>query len=390
MIAPFTFQNTTKIHFGEGVLSRLGEELQTYGKTVLLVYGGGSIKKSGVYDTVLSQIAGAGLRIIELGGIEPNPRVESVQKGAELCKAHGVDVVLAVGGGSTIDAGKFICASACYDGDPWKLTTGEAEIKCALPLVSVLTLAATGSEMNSGGVISNLALHQKMGRFSPHLQPRASFLDPTLTYTVGKYQTACGAADILSHTMETYFAPGGAFSLLDEWMEGIMRTVVRYAPIALASHTDYDARSNLMWAGTWAINGLLKSGRTYAWSCHPMEHELSAFYDVTHGLGLAILTPRWMEYILSEQTAPRMARFGEKVFGVAPSGDVMADAKAAIRALEGFLFGTLGLSRTLTEIGIGEENISAMAAQATEGGNLQTAFVSLDQKDVENIYRACL
>ncbi len=390
MITPFTFQNTTKIHFGKGVLSCLGEELKTHGKTVLLVYGGGSIKKSGVYDTVLSQIASAGLQVLELGGIEPNPRVESVEKGAQLCKTYGVDVVLAVGGGSTIDAAKFIAASACSDAHPWDLVTAKVKIERALPIVTVLTLAATGSEMNAVGVISNLSVHQKCGGGSPFVQPKASFLDPTLTYSVEKYQTACGAADILSHTMEVYFLPGGEFSLLDEWMEGIMRTVVQYAPVALKNPCDYDARSNLMWAGTWAINGLMRAGRNNAWSCHPMEHQLSAFYDVTHGLGLAILTPRWMKYVLNEKTAPRMARFGEKVFGVAPSGNVAVDANAAIRALEDFLFGTLGLSRTLTEIGIGEENVSVMAAQATEGGKLLSAYVPLYQKDVENIYRACL
>ena len=390
MIAPFVFQNTTKVYFGEGVLSSLGEELKKHGKTVLLVYGGGSIRKNGLYDAVLSQIAVAGLQVVELSGIEPNPRVESVQKGAELCKAHGVDVVLAVGGGSTIDASKFIAASACSDASPWDLVTSKVKIERALPLVTVLTLAATGSEMNAVGVISNLSIHQKRGGGSPFVQPKASFLDPTLTYSVGKYQTACGSADILSHTMEVYFSPGGEFSLLDEWMEGIMRTVVQYAPVALQNPCDYDARSNLMWAGTWAINGLMRAGRNNAWSCHPMEHELSAFYDVTHGLGLAILTPRWMEYILSEQTAPRMARFGERVFGVKQSGNSIADAKSAILALEDFLFETLGLSRTLTEIGIGTEHIVDMARQATERGQLLSAYVPLQQEDVEKILKSCL
>lgn len=390
MIAPFVFQNTTKVYFGEGVLSHLGKELNKHGKTVLLVYGGGSIKQNGVYDVVLSQTAREGLQVVELGGVEPNPRVESVQKGAELCKAHGVDVVLAVGGGSTIDAAKFIAASACSDAHPWDLVTAKVKIERALPIVTVLTLAATGSEMNAVGVISHLSIHQKRGGGSPFVQPKASFLDPTLTYSVGTYQTACGAADILSHTMEVYFSPGGAFSLLDEWMEGIMRTVVQYAPVALQNPCDYDARSNLMWAGTWAINGLMRAGRNNAWSCHPMEHQLSAYYDVTHGLGLAILTPRWLEYILSEQTAPRVARFGEKVFGVKQSGDVIADAKSAISALENFLFETLGLSRTLTEIGIGEEHFADMARQAAGGGKLLSAYVPLEEKDVENIYKACL
>lgn len=386
----FTFQNATKIYFGANQLQHLGEELKHYGTRVLLTYGGGSIKKIGLYDKVMDELNKAGLTVFELAGIEPNPRHTTVNKGADLCKRENIDVLLAVGGGSTIDCTKVIAAAAFYEGDSWDLVTQVAPVTNALPVFSVLTLSATGSEMDSGGVISNLDTNEKYGLLHPLLQPKVSFLDPAVTYSVNAFQTACGGADILSHVFDVfYFTQSPKMDMIDRVMEDIIRTVVKYAPVAVADPTNYEARSNLMWASSWALNGFLQTGGGQAASCHAMEHELSAYYDITHGLGLAILTPRWMAHILDETTAPQFRKFGVNVFGVDASLSDMEGAKRAIECLSEFLFKTLGLQRTLTEIGIDDTHFKAMAKNAC-GDGLMHGYTSLTPDDVESIYRMCL
>lgn len=253
----FVYDIPTKVYFGSDQLGHLGDELKRFGNRVLLTYGGGSIKKTGLYDRVTAEICRAGLELFELSGIEPNPRVDSVRKGAELCRREKIDVLLAVGGGSVIDATKFIGAGTFYDGDPWELSTGKGEIKACLPIVTVLTLSATGSEMDTGGVISNPETKDKLGRLDPHMLPKVSFLDPVNTYTVSAYQTACGSADILSHLFEVYFNMQPDLYMLDCFMEGLMKTVIRYTPVAIEKPDDYEARANLMWASSWAINGFV-------------------------------------------------------------------------------------------------------------------------------------
>lgn len=298
----FIYDIPTRVYFGENQLGHLGEELIKYGKRVLLTYGGGSIKKTGLYDKVVAEIKNAGLELFELSGIEPNPRVSSVNEGAEICKKENIDVLLAVGGGSVIDCTKFIGAAAFYDGDAWDILMEKVTVEKCLPIIDILTLAATGSEMDCGGVISNPETKDKIGLVFPVMQPKVSFLDPTNTYTVSKYQTACGAADMLNHIMEVYFNMNQDLYMLDTVMEGLMKTIIKYAPVAMKEPENFEARANLMWTSSWAINGFIDGGKRQAWSCHPMEHEISAYYDITHGLGLAILTPRWMEYTLDETT----------------------------------------------------------------------------------------
>lgn len=386
----FIFQNTTKIFFGEEQLGHLGEELKQYGTRVLLTYGGGSIKNIGLYDKVMEELKKAGLTVFELSGIEPNPRHTTVNKGADICKKENIDVLLAVGGGSTIDCTKVIAAAAFYDGDSWDLVTHKAPVTKALPIFSVLTLSATGSEMDSGGVISNMDTNEKYGLLHPLLQPKASFLNPANTYSVSAFQTACGGADILSHIFDVfYFTKSPKMDMIDRVMEDVIKTVVKYAPVAVKEPTNYEARANLMWASSWGLNGFLQTGGGQAASCHAMEHELSAYYDITHGLGLAILTPRWMEYILDETTAPQFKKFGINVFGVDASLSDMEGAKTAINSLSEFLYDTLGLQRTLTEIGIDDTHFKAMAKNAC-GGNVLQGYKSLTPEDVENIYRMCL
>ncbi len=386
----FVYDIPTRVYFGKDQLCHLGEELAKFGKRVLLTYGGGSIKKIGLYDVVMAECKKAGLEVFELSGIEPNPRIESVRHGAQICKDEHIDVLLAVGGGSTIDATKFMAAGACVDHDPWDFLSEKwAPITEALPIVSVLTLSATGSEMDCGGVISNPETQDKIGRLAPPMLPKVSFLDPTVTFSVSPYQTACGAVDMMSHILEVYFTMEPDLYMLDCFMEGLMKTIIKYAPIAMREPENYEARANLMWTSSWAINGFVNGGKQHAWSCHPMEHELSAIYDITHGLGLAMLTPRWMQYCLDETTVSKYVQFGVNVFGIDPSGEPMAIARKSIDMLSDFFFNTLGLQSTFTEVGIRKEDFPVMARKACAGCVLP-GFKPLNQADIEKIFEMCL
>ncbi len=386
----FIYDIPVKVYFGKNQLQHLEEELLRYGKRVLLTYGGGSIKKNGLYDAVMAELQKAGLEVWELGGIEPNPRIDSVRKGAQMCKEHHIDVLLAVGGGSTIDATKFMAAGACVDHDPWAfLADFSTPIDKALPIISILTLSATGSEMDSGGVISNPETLDKIGRLASPMLPKVSFLDPTLTFTVNSYQTACGAVDMMSHIMEQYFTTDTDFYMLDCFMEGMMKTIIKYTPIAMSEPTNYEARANLMWTSSWAINGFVYGGKQHAWTCHPIEHELSGIYDITHGLGLAIITPRWMEYCLDEKTVSKYVQFGVNVFGIDSSLPPMTIARESIKRLSDFFFNTLGLKSNFTELGIGREHFATMARKACAGGVIP-GFKPLNQTDIEKIFEMCL
>lgn len=386
----FIYNIPTKVYFGENQLENLGKELRKFGRRVLLTYGGGSIKRIGLYDRVIEELRKAEMEVFELSGIEPNPRIESVRKGVEICKNEGIDVLLAVGGGSTIDATKFMAAGACVDHDAWEFFGANAKpIESALPIVTILTLSATGSEMDTAGVISNFETGDKLGRLAPALLPKVSFLDPTLTYSVGKFQTAAGSADIMSHILEVYFNTQKDLFMLDCFMEGMLKTVVKYAPIAVNEPENYEARANLMWTSSWAINGFINGGKRKAWSCHPMEHELSAVYDITHGLGLAILTPRWMEYCLDETNVDKYVQYGVNVFGIDSTMDKMAIAKESIRLTSEFLFDKLGLQRTFTEVGIKPEDFELMAKKACRYGDIK-GFKTLTVDDVINIFKMCL
>ncbi|MBE6202650.1 MAG: iron-containing alcohol dehydrogenase [Rikenellaceae bacterium] len=385
----FIYDIPTKVYFGEGQLGNLGAELKRFGRRVLLTYGGGSIKRIGLYDKVMEELRSADLEVYELSGIEPNPRIDSVREGVRMCKEHSIDVLLAVGGGSTIDATKFMAAGACVDHDAWEFFGANAKpIERALPIVTILTLSATGSEMDSGGVISNIETGDKLGRMAPAMQPKVSFLDPTLTYSVSRYQTACGAADIMSHIIEVYFNMNKDLYMLDCVMEGLMKSVVRFAPVAVREPENYEARANLMWCSSWAINGFINGGKRKAWSCHPMEHELSAKYDITHGLGLAILTPRWMRYCLDETNVERYVSFGVNVFGIDKDMAPMAIAEEAIVRMERWLFEELGLQRTFTEVGIKREDFEHMAAKACRYGDIR-GFKTLTPNDVVRIFEMC-
>lgn len=379
----FHYNIPTQIYFGKGQIENLGKKLKEISDKVLLVYGGGSIKKNGLYDKVLNQLEQAGISWQELSGVEPNPRIESVRKGVALCKEHGLGAVLAVGGGSTIDCAKVIASGSCYEGDPWEQVLDSDKITKALPVVSVLTLSATGSEMDGFAVISDLEKNEKWGTGNDITKPAFSILDPEYTFTVSPRQTAAGTADIMSHTFENYFTREKGAYLQARFCEGILKTCIHYAPIAIEKPNDYEARANLMWASSMAINGVCSYGENTAWAVHPMEHELSAFYDITHGVGLAILTPYWMEYVLNDDTVWRFAEYGKNVWGIF-DGDNMAIAKKSIEKTREF-FAAVGLPASLHEIGIDDTHFDVMAKKAADCG-LQYGFIPLDKEDVKEIF----
>lgn len=382
----FTFHIPTDIRFGKDQIQCLPEELKKYGKNVLLVYGGGSIKRSGLYDKIRDLLKD--FEVSELSGIEPNPKLTSVEKGAAICKEKDIQVILAVGGGSTIDASKHIAAAACYDGEPWELVKDRSLVKKALPVAVVLTICATGSEMNSGAVISNEKTHEKLEINHPLLYPKLSVCDPTYLYTLPPEQTAAGAVDILSHVMEQYFQSNDEAYITDVLSEAVMKTVVKYARKAMDEPQNYEARSNLMWASTVGLNHLLTVGKGGAWSVHPIEHVISAYYDITHGVGLAILTPAWMEYVLSDKTVLRFARFAREVFGVKETDNAKA-AELGIEKVREFNR-SLGMPSTLTEVGILQDKFDEMVAEAvrTSGISLR-AYVKLEISDVKKILMNC-
>lgn len=393
MVDPFIYCNPTKVYFGHDAMSHIHEELPRWGKNVLLVYGGGSIKESGIYDKVVDEIRKAGVSAYEISGVKPNPELPLAVKGARFCREAGIDLILAVGGGSVIDTAKVIAGSALYEGDPWELVKSRAQISRALPLLAIPTMAATGSEMNSCAVITNPDTHEKLGWTTEALRPKVSFLDPKNTFTVPPAQTAFGSADILSHILEVYLNRAEGFDAMDGFMESMMRSVIRWAPLAMADGANEEARANLLWNSEWAINDLIDRGHSVSWSCHALEHELSAFYPVPHGLGLAILTPAFMEYVLNEDTAPRLAHFAVRVMGVKEGKNEMKTARKGIKKLRKFFRKALSLPGSLSEIGMDDALFEDMAAHAmawksTDG--ILHGFYPLTEEDFVAIYKKAL
>ena len=383
----FRFYAPTDIRFGKGQADCLPEELGKYGKRILMVYGGGSVKRSGLYDRLQELLKE--FEIFELPGIEPNPKITSVRKGVEICKKEQIDVILAVGGGSCIDASKNIACGAFYEGDPWDLVLDRTKITKALPLAVVLTICATGSEMNNGAVISNEETNEKLEMGADVLYPKLSVCDPAYLYTLPPAQTAAGTADIMSHVLEQYFQPCDTAWLTDRLSEEVLKTCIRYCPVALEEPENYEARANLMWASTLGLNHILTAGKGGAWSCHPMEHQLSAFYDITHGAGLAILTPAWMRYVLCDRTAGRFALYARQVWDVEAEDDYQA-AEEGICCTESF-FRKIGLPSTLSEVGIGREHFREMAEKAVEvSGIAARSYYHLGAEDIVKIFESCL
>ncbi|MCZ8522718.1 MULTISPECIES: iron-containing alcohol dehydrogenase [Paenibacillus] len=386
----FTFVNPTRILFGEGSFDKLGEQVAALGaRTVLLVYGGGSIKRSGLYDRVLTQLGQAGARAVELPGVEPNPRVTTVRKGIELARAEGVDLILAVGGGSVLDAAKAVAVGVPYEGDVWDFMMRKAEIKSALPLGTVLTLSATGSEMNGNSVITNWEENLKKSFGSIHAYPKFSILDPTLTYSVPRDQTVNGIVDTMSHVFEQYFSPTQDTPLQERFCEGVLQTVIENGEKALANPEDYTARANLMLSSTFALNGgLISVGMQNDWATHMIEHEVSAIYDIAHAAGLAILFPNWMKYVYSERI-DRFVQYAVRVWNVDPAGK--SDEEVALAGIEATreYFSRIGAPARLADLGIGEKDVDRMAEETVRFGPVG-GFKPLGQEDVKAILRLSL
>lgn len=387
----FTFQNPTKIIFGKDSLSHLGEEVSRYGTKVLLVYGGGSIKRIGLYNQVMTILNDLGASVWEVSGVQPNPRLELVHQGIAICREQGIELVLAVGGGSAIDTAKAIANGACYDGDVWDLFTGEGKNTEVLPLGTILTLPAAGSEMSDSSVITRESDLCKRGRNTPLNFPKFSILNPEYSYTLPPFQTACGVVDIMAHMMERYFTTVENVELIDRMTEGAILTVMNNAPIALANPTDYNARAEIMWAGCLAHNTLFQTGRIGDWASHKLEHELSALYDMAHGAGLAIMFPAWMKYVLPRGGAKKLAQFATRVLGVAEDfGTVEEIATEGIARLEKF-YRSLGLSTTLSENKIDDKDFERMAERAVQlaGGKVGN-FYLIYMADALEIYKLAL
>lgn len=384
----FNYCTPTRLIFGEGVIKDLPEVMSHYGKKILLTYGGGSIKKIGLYDKVLELLKG--YEIYELANIMPNPKYDpSVLDGVKLCKEHDIDVILSVGGGSVLDCSKAIAGGAKYDGDPWDLITYKAETKDALPIVDIITLAATGSEYDAGGVISRTETNDKTCYSDPHLYPEVSFLDPTYTFTVSKKQTSAGIADAMNHIFEQYFCEDSTI-LNDGFMEAGLKSLMINGRKCLENPEDYNARAEMMLVCTYGCNDIYSLGNSQSgWPCHGMEHALSAYYDITHGEGLAIITPRWMKHILSEKTVDRFVKYGINVFGIDSNLDKMEIANKAIEKTYKF-YESINIPMHLKDVGIDESRIEEMAKHVADNEGLENAWAPLLQEDIAAIFRASL
>lgn len=390
MIDNFLYNTPTTLVFGKGVLSALPEVLQKYGKKVLLTYGGGSIKKMGLYDKVKELLKE--FTIVELAGIEPNPKYDpSVLEGARLCKEQGIEVILSVGGGSVLDCSKAISVCAKYDGEGWDLISGKVKAQAALPIVDILTLAATGSEYDCGCVISYTAINDKRGYVDPLMFPAVSFLDPEYTFSVSPWQTACGTADAINHVLEQFFSrPTSLFN--DGIMISAIRSLMANVKIALKEPTNYDARSELMYVCSWGCNGILANGSHYSgWPMHSIEHALSAYFDITHGAGLAIITPRWMKEILSKETVERFVTLGVSLFGFDKETPDFEMAEKVIDAFYAF-FEETGIPMHLGALGVTADKIEEMADHilANDDTSQAWAYVPLDKAALIRILKASM
>lgn len=384
----FNYCTPTRLIFGEGVIKDLPKVMSHYGKKILLTYGGGSIKKIGLYDKVLELLKG--YEIYELPNIMPNPKYNpSVLDGVKMCKEHNIDVILSVGGGSVLDCSKAIAGGAKYDGEPWDLITYKAETKDALPIVDIITLAATGSEYDAGGVISRTETNDKTCYSDPHLYPEVSFLDPTYTFTVSKKQTSAGIADAMNHIFEQYFCEDSTI-LNDGFMEAGLKSLMINGRKCLDNPEDYNARAEMMLVCTYGCNDIYSLGNSQSgWPCHGMEHALSAYYDITHGEGLAIITPRWMKHVLSEKTVDRFVKYGINVFGIDSNLDKMEIANKAIEETYKF-YESINIPMHLKDVGIDESRINEMAKHVADNEGLENAWAPLLQEDIAAIFRASL
>ncbi|MRH43748.1 iron-containing alcohol dehydrogenase [Aquibacillus halophilus] len=385
----FTYLNPTKLIFGKGQVEQLKEEVPKYGKRILMVYGGGSIKRNGLFDQVKETLAEIGAEVFELAGVEPNPRVTTARKGIEICKTESIDFLLAVGGGSTIDCTKAIAAGARSDNDIWDIVTKKASVDDALPFGTILTLAATGSEMNAGSVITNWETNEKHGWGSPLVYPKFSILDPVNTFSVPRDQTVYGMVDMMSHALEHYFHHETNTLLQDRMVEGILRTVIETAPKLLEDLESYEHRATILYNGTMALNGMVSMGYQGDWASHNLEHAVSAVHDIPHGGGLAIILPNWMEYALDENVS-RFKQLATRVFDIDPTNKT--DRDVALEGIHKFkeFWNSIGAPSRLSDYNIKEDSIEVMAEKTVTARPEFGNFKKLNKDDAAAIFRSSL
>ena len=384
----FVFHNPTKIIFGRDTIPAIGSETAVFGKNALLVYGEGSIKKNGIYDQVITSLKKAGVAVVEHGGVKSNPVLSHVHQGIELVKKHGLDVIVAVGGGSVVDTAKAISAGALVEHDVWKFFTGKKSVKGALPLTCVLTLAASGSEMNSGMVVTNEETSQKFGFANKHLYPKTSILDPCATFTVPPHYTAYGAVDAIAHVLEFYFTNQESYTpVQDHFMEGLVISCMDSCNRTLDNPEDFDARADLMWAATLALNGLTGAGLgKVGFPMHMIEHSLSALYNVAHGAGLSVIIPGWMIY-QAQKTPEKFARFAERIFNIT-SGSTEKKAAEGIQALLTW-FVKIKTPTSLTALHVPLQDISKIARNAVALAKVWN-MPDYNEEKIEEILRLCV
>ncbi|MGH4117413.1 iron-containing alcohol dehydrogenase [Clostridium sp.] len=387
----FKFYAPTYFSFGKGSENDVGELVKRFGGTkVLLHYGGGSIKHNGVYEAVATSLKEADISYIELGGVHPNPRSGLVYEGIDLCRKEHVDFILAVGGGSTIDSAKAIAAGVPYEGDFWDYYSTGKTVDEALPVATVLTIAASGSEGSPDSVITNENGLLKWATTGEALRPKFSILNPQYTCSLPAYQTACGITDIMLHVCERYFSNTQDVEITDRFCEAVLKTMIEEAPKVMNNLKNYQARANIMWAGMVAHNNICGVGREQDWSSHKIEHELSSMYDCAHGAGLAVVAPAWMKYVMRHDIN-RFAQFATRVFGCD-----MNFSNTEVTALEGIerfkmFLKSIGMPLTFAELGAKEEDISALVKHlgVTDESKIG-GFMKLNEKDVEAIFRLAL
>ena len=376
----FVYYTPTKVFFGKGEELKIGQILAEYGvKKILLHYGKSSIKKSGLYDVIVEKLKEANIEFVELGGVEPNPKLSLVLKGVEIVKREKVDLILAVGGGSVLDSSKAISAGAKVNFSPWKFSIGEEKVKDRIPVGSILTISAAGSDMSNSCVITNDETKEKRGFSSDFNRPLFSILNPELTYSVNKWQTACGVVDIMMHTLERYCSNGDdKEELTDNLALGLLKAVYDAGKIVINNPTDYDARATLMWANSLSHNGLTGCGKVYFMAVHQMEHELSGMYDnISHGAGLAILWPQWA--MNSYKASPkRFLRLAYEVLGIIPSGNDEKDIIEGISSLKAY-FKSLGMPTSLREVNVEKDKLKDLAWNAMfKGKRVLPDIVTVD------------
>ncbi len=382
----FNFYSPTEFVFGRGRESETGKYVKKYGGSrVLIHYGSGSAVKSGLIDRVKSSLEDEKLFYTELGGVKPNPRDTLIYKGIELCRKEKIDFILSVGGGSCIDSAKGIAAGTIYEGDFWDFYSKRSKIEAALPIGTVLTIAAAGSEGSGSSVVTQESTKLKRSTGSDLLRPRFSVLDPMLTCSLPIYQTACGAADIMAHVFERYFTNTAEVEITDRLCEAVLLTIIKETPRVIAEPDNYEARANIMWAGTIAHNDIVGVGRSQDWNSHAIEHELSGLYDCAHGAGLAVIMPAWMEYVMNHNVM-RFAQMAVRVWGCEMNFEKPElTAAAGIKAFRKFLKG-IGLPINLAQLGAKEEDIPALVKKQGLNGGKTGGFVALSETDITQIY----